>query len=148
MDSEVPFATAVQAVVDTLTADGQAIVEATMHANELPHVVATRDDELLFVLVQGLEGPNLAEFSEELYYGQIRPFVDSLTWHPRGSALAERAAQFGAQVMLAMVALMETGDVDAEGDRLYLAKAFPLRDVDPGGLVAPIDWTDDAPRDR
>ena len=62
-----PFATAVQAVIDDLEAQGYEIAEASFVHDTTPHIVATRDDDLLFVLVQGLEGPTLAQFSEEIY---------------------------------------------------------------------------------
>ena len=130
------FATAVSAVIDSLEAAGYEIAEATVDSNSVPHVVATGEDGLLFVLVQGLEGPTLAEFSEEIYYAKILPFVEAMTWHPMAAAAAKAAAAHGAKAALALVGLIETEDRDEAGEPVYLAKVFPLRSVDETGQVS------------
>lgn len=134
--SDPGFPTAVEAVIEFLEAGGYEIAEATLDSNSVPHIVATRDEELLFVLVQGLEGPTLAEFSEEIYYAKIQPFVDSMTWHPRAAAAAKAAASHGGRAALAMVGLIDTEDDDENGEPIYLAKVFPLRSIDETGQVA------------
>jgi hypothetical protein len=135
-NSNVRFETAVNAVIDSLEAGGYEIAEASLDSNDVPHVVATRDDELLFVLVQGLEGPHLADFSEEIYYAQTLPFIEAVTWHPVGAAAAKLAASHAGRAALAMVGLIETEDMDEAGDPIYLAKVFPLRAIDQTGQVA------------
>lgn len=130
------FETAVNAVIDSLEASGYEIAEATLDSNSVPHVVAARDNELLFVLVQGLEGPPLADFSEEIHYAEILPFVEAVTWHPAAGAAARLAASHAGRAALALVGLIETDDRDANGEPTYLAKVFPLRTVDETGQVS------------
>ena len=137
-NSNIRFATAVHAVIDSLEGRGYEIAEASVDSNAVPHVVAASDDELLFVLVQGIEGPPLAEFSEEIYYARILPLVEAVTWHPAAAAAARQAAAHGARAALAMVGLIETEDLDEAGDPIYLAKVFPLRTVDETGQVAQV----------
>jgi hypothetical protein len=132
----VRFETAVNAVIDSLEASGYQIAEASVDSDAVPHIVATSDDELLFVLVQGLEGPHLADFSEEIYYAKMLPFIEAVTWHPAAAAAANLAASHAGRAALAMVGLIETEDLDEAGDPIYLAKVFPLRAVDETGLVA------------
>jgi hypothetical protein len=140
------FAVAVEAVLQRLDEDGYEIVEYSASPSDLPHIVAERDGdaagrERLFVLVQGVEGPTLDEFSEEIYHGQLRPYVAAITWHPSGQALAAHAAKHAARAVLGVVALMATGETDPDGEPQYLAKSFPLRDLDASGVVAAM--TDD-----
>jgi hypothetical protein len=130
------FAAAVQAVLDHLQADGHEILDASFESATTPHVAASGADGLLFVLVQGIEGPPLPEFSEESYFGQIVPLVDAVTWHPKGRAVANAAAGHGARPVLALVGLLDGGD-DNDGEPVVLAKVFPLRDLDERGYVAP-----------
>jgi hypothetical protein len=135
-NSNTRFATAVHAVIESLENSGYEIAEASLDSNSVPHVVAASDDELLFVLVQGLEGPHLADFSEEIYYAKILPFIEAVTWHPAGAAAAKLAASHAGRAALAMVGLIETEDLDEAGEPIYLAKVFPLRVIDETGLVA------------
>ena len=134
--SNVRFETAVNAVIDSLEAGGYEIAEASFDSNDVPHVVAASDDELLFVLVQGLEGPDLTEFSEEIYYAKMLPLIEAVTWHPAAAAAAKLAASHAGRAVLAMVGLIETEAMDDAGDPIYLAKVFRLRMIDETGQVA------------
>jgi hypothetical protein len=135
MSNAQAFATAVQAVITDLEERGFEIAEASYAYDTTPHIVATNDDGLLFVLVQGLEGPSLAEFNEEFHRDQLLPFIEAMTWHPKGRAVAERAASFDGRAALAMVGLIATDDTDSHGDTTYLTKVFPLRAIDRSGLI-------------
>ena len=136
MDTAPAFATAVNAVIARLEEDGYEIADASIDPHAPAHVVAERDDDLLFVLVQGLEGAPLSEFSEETYYAQILPVVESVAWHPKGRTIVDLAAPHGGRAVLALVGLIETDDLDADDNRVYLAKVFPFRAIDASGVIA------------
>lgn len=133
--TDTPFAAAVQAVIGQLEATGYEIAEASFHAPTTPHIVAASDDELVFVIVQGLEGPHLAEFGEGIYHSQMRPLVEAVTWHPKGSAVAQLAASHGGRAMLAIVGLLATDDIGDYGEPRYMAKVFPFRSIDISGQI-------------
>jgi len=76
------FAAAVHTVIDELESAGHEIVEAEFEVSFTPNVVALKDGELLFVLIQVLLGPHIAEFSESVFTSEIIPFARAVSSHP------------------------------------------------------------------
>ena len=70
------------------------------------------------------------------------PFIEAVTWHPKGSAVAERAASFGARAVLALVGLIATDQIDTDGETAYLTKVYPWRNIDRSGAISA--WQRDA----
>jgi hypothetical protein len=131
------FAAAVRSVIDDLESAGHEIVEAEFDASFTPNVVALKDGELLFVLVQVLLGPHIAEFSESVFHSEIVPFAEAVATHPKALTVADRAAQHHARAVFALICMLPTDQLDADGDPAYMGRAFPLRAIDSAGTLAP-----------
>ena len=131
------FAAAVHTVIDELESAGHEIVEAEFDASFTPNVVASKDGELLFVLVQVLLGPHIADFSESVFHSEIVPFAESVSSHPKASTVAAHAAQHHARAAFALICMLPTDESDEDGDPAYMGRAFPLRGVDSSGKLTP-----------
>jgi hypothetical protein len=131
------FAAAVHTVIDELELAGHEIVEAEFEASFTPNVVALKDGELLFVLIQVLLGPHIAEFSESVFTSEIIPFARAVSSHPKASSVADRAAQHHARAAFALICMLPTDDLDEDGDPAYMGRVFPLREIDSSGTMAP-----------
>lgn len=131
------FAAAVHAVIDELESAGHEIVEAEFQASFTPNVVALKDGELLFVLVQVLLGPHIADFSESVFHSAIVPFAQAVSSHPKAPAIADRAAHHHARAAFALICMLPTDERDEDGDAAYMCRAFPLREIDSSGKIAP-----------
>jgi hypothetical protein len=131
------FAAAVHAVIDELEAASHEIVEAQFEASFTPNVVALKDGELLFVLIQVLLGPHIAEFSESVFHSEIVPFAQAVSSHPKASSIADLAAQHHARAAFALICMLPTDELDEDGDPAYMGRAFPLRAIDSAGKMGP-----------
>lgn len=129
------FAAAVRSAIFTLEEAGFDIVEAEFLSDFTPHVVARKDGQLLFVVVQALQGPALAQFSSQVFEAEIRPWVESIASHPKAEAVADLAAEHGAHAVLAVVCILPVDDPDDEASPRYLTKVFPMMDISPSGRV-------------
>lgn len=131
------FAAATYAVIDELESAGHEIVEAEFEASYTPNVVARKDGELLFVLIQVLLGPHISQFSESVFYSEIVPFAENVSSHPKASTVADRAAKHHARGAFALICMLPTDEMDADGHVAYLGRAFPLREIDTFGVIGP-----------
>lgn len=129
------FAVAVRAVIENLESSGFEILEAVFDASHTPHVVAERNDRLQFVLVQGIEGPYLADFSEETHYARMLALVEAITWHPKGAEVGRRAQANQGDARLAIVGLLWVEPTEQGAEPAFMAKVFPYRTIDPTGHI-------------